>query len=120
MNTIAHSIVRFFAVGAIGGFAVTAAQAANVDAEAAKYVARANGCFQCHAIDMDKDGPAYQKVAAKFRNDPDGEKRIIFHLTSGEKAKFPDGHEEEHKIIRTIPKNDFEQISNLVKWILSQ
>ena len=43
-------------------------------------------------------------------------KRLITHITSGEKAKFPDGHEEEHKIIKVT---DVAVQTNLVEWILS-
>ena len=39
------------------------------------------------------------------------------HLTPGEMAKFPDGHEEEHKIIKAKDPAD---IKNLADWILSQ
>ncbi|MDE1982384.1 MAG: c-type cytochrome [Betaproteobacteria bacterium] len=91
-----------------------------VDAEAAKGLARQNNCFKCHAVDKDKDGPSYKKVAEKFRGKANAESRLIEHITSGEKAKFPDGHEEEHKIIKTSPPKDMDQIRNLVQWILAQ
>jgi cytochrome c len=91
-----------------------------VDADAAKALARQNNCFKCHAIDKDKDGPAYKKVAEKYKGKADAEEKLIHHVTSGEKAKFPDGHEEEHKIVKTSPPNDKEQIKNLVQWVLSQ
>ncbi len=89
-----------------------------VDAEAAKTLARQNGCFKCHAVDKKKDGPTYKEVADKYRGKPiaKSEERLITHITTGEKAKFPDGHEEDHKIIKT---KDMEQIKNLVNWILS-
>ena len=89
---------------------------AAVDADAAKALARENSCFKCHGTDKDKDGPAYTKVAAKYRGKADAEAKLIHHLTSGEKAKFPDGHEEDHKIIKT---KDTAEIKNLVDWILS-
>ena len=95
-------------------------QAQTVDAEAAKALARQNNCFKCHSVEKDKDGPAYKKVAEKFKGKPDAESRLIEHVTSGEKAKFPDGHEEEHKIVKTSPPKDMAQIKNLVDWILSQ
>ena len=95
-------------------------QAQAVDAEAAKSLARQNNCFKCHSVEKDKDGPAYKKVAEKFKGKPDAEARLITHVTSGEKAKFPDGHEEEHKIVKTSPPKDMAQIKNLVDWILSQ
>jgi cytochrome c len=87
-----------------------------VDAEAAQTLARQNGCFKCHALDKKKDGPTYREVAAKYRGKAEAEKRLITHITSGEKAKFPDGHEEDHKIIKT---KDPAQIKNLIDWILS-
>lgn len=91
-----------------------------VDAEAAKTLARENGCFRCHAVDKEKEGPAYSKVAAKYRTNgksaAENEQRLITHITSGEMARFPDGHEEEHKIIKT---QDAAQIKNLIDWILS-
>ena len=95
-----------------------AAQA--VDVDAAKALAKQNNCFKCHAIDKEKDGPAYKKVAEKYKGKATAEARLIEHITSGEKAKFPDGHEEEHKIVKTSPPKDMEQVKNLVQWILSQ
>ncbi|MBI2749104.1 MAG: c-type cytochrome [Burkholderiales bacterium] len=93
---------------------------AAVDVEAAKALARQNKCLNCHAVDKDKDGPAYKKVAEKYKGKANAETRLIEHITSGEKAKFPDGHEEEHKIVKTSPAKDMDQIKNLVGWILSQ
>jgi cytochrome c len=96
----------------------TSASAA--DEEAAKALARQNNCFKCHSVSKDKDGPAYKKVAEKMKGKADAESRLIQHITSGEKAKFPDGHEEDHKIIKTDPPKDMAQIKNLVQWILAQ
>lgn len=90
---------------------------AAVDVDAAKQLARENSCFKCHGTDKDKDGPAYTKVAAKYRGNPNAEAKLIHHITSGEKAKFPDGHEEDHKNIKG--KASPEEIKNLVDWILS-
>lgn len=89
-----------------------------VDADAALTLARQNGCLKCHAVDKHKDGPAYRDIAAKYKDKDHAEtmKRLITHITSGEKAKFPDGHEEEHKIIKV---KDVAQQTNLIEWILS-
>ena len=105
---------------ASAAFILLSPSAQAVDADAAKALARQNNCFKCHSVDKEKDGPTYKKVAEKYRGKPDAEKRLIEHITSGEKAKFPDGHEEEHKIIKTSPPKDMEQIKNLVQWILAQ
>lgn len=106
---------------AAGAIALTfSSRAFAIDAEAAKALAKQNNCFKCHAIEKEKDGPAYKKVAEKYKNKANAEARLIEHITSGEKAKFPDGHEEEHKIVKTSPPKDMEQIRNLVQWILAQ
>lgn len=92
------------------------------DAEAAITLARQNGCFKCHNYEKakqaakPKDGRPWYEVAEKYRGKADAEQTLIHHITSGEKAKFPDGHEEEHKIIKT---KDPVQLKNLVDWILS-
>jgi len=91
-----------------------------VDEEAAKALAKQNNCLKCHAIEKEKDGPAYKAVATKYKGKANAEARLIEHITSGEKAKFPDGHEEEHKVVKTSPPKDAAQIKNLVQWILAQ
>ena len=114
-NTLAVSLA-----GAVLALASTSAAAAGVDVDAAKALARQNKCLNCHSIDKEGDGPAYKKVAEKYKGKGEAaEKRLIEHITSGEKAKFPDGHEEEHKIVKTTPAKDMDQIKNLVRWILS-
>ncbi|WP_217351275.1 c-type cytochrome [Azoarcus sp. DN11] len=77
--------------------------------------ARQNSCFKCHAIDKRKDGPPYREVAEKYRGRDDAQAALLHHLTSGHKVKFPDGHEESHKILKAPP----EDIDNLIGWILS-
>jgi cytochrome c len=106
------------AIGVVALLFYSAAGAA--DEAAARELARANNCFKCHAINKDKDGPSFHKVAEELKGKPDSQAKLIHHLTSGEKAKFPDGHEEDHKIIKTDPPNDMAQIKNLVDWILAQ
>ena len=93
-----------------------AGHAAAADEDAAKALARQNNCFKCHGVDKKKDGPAWRDVAAKYKGKADAEQRLITHITSGEKAKFPDGHEEDHKIVKA---QDPSEVKNLVDWILS-
>ena len=113
MNT-STKIKLWLAIATLG--AATLPVQAAVDAAAAESLARQNGCLKCHGIDKKKDGPAYRDVAAKYKGKAGAEERLITHITSGEKAKFPDGHEEDHKIIKTKDKGE---ITNLVQWILS-
>ena len=103
------------ALAAAGLLFATSARA--VDADAAQALARQNNCFKCHSVEKKKDGPAYKDVAAKYKGKADAQDRIVKHLTTGEMAKFPDGHEEEHKIIKAKDPAD---IKNLADWILSQ
>jgi cytochrome c len=100
---------------AVGAAAAPAAHA--IDVAAAEATARQNNCFKCHGVEKKKDGPSYQEVAAKFKGKPEAEARLTTHLTTGEKAKFPDGHEEEHKIVKV---KDPAELKNLVGWILSR
>lgn len=92
------------------------AQAAGIDADAAQKLAKKNDCFKCHSIDKTKKGPAYKKVALKYKGKADGEAALIKNITTGPKVKLEDGTEENHKIIDT---QDQGAIKNLVGWILS-
>jgi cytochrome c len=96
---------------------VSSAAFAGVDAGAAEALAKKSGCFKCHAIDKDKKGPSYKKVAEKLKGKPDGMDKCIKQITTGPKVKFPDGSEDDHKIIDT--KDDGE-LKNICGWILSQ
>ncbi|WP_395700025.1 c-type cytochrome [Aquabacterium sp.] len=109
---------RALAMGAIAAVtSVLALPSHAVDSAAAEALARQNNCFKCHGVDKKKDGPSYKEVAAKYKGKADAEARLTTHLTTGEKAKFPDGHEEEHKIIKV---KDPAELKNLIGWILSQ
>lgn len=111
VNTLVSVVATVFGLS-------LSASAFAVDADAALSLARQNGCLKCHSVDKHKDGPAYRDVAAKYKDKDHAEtvKKLIFHITSGEKAKFPDGHEEEHKIIKV---KDIEKQTNLIEWVLS-
>ena len=62
------------------GFAIPQSASA-VDADAARALARQNNCFKCHGIDKEKDGPAWKKVAEKYKDKTDAQARLIQHLT---------------------------------------
>jgi cytochrome c len=98
-------------------FFAASAQAADIDATAAKKMARANSCLRCHAVDKKKEGPSYQSVAYKYKGQADALDKLVQHVTSGEKVKLSDGHEENHKITKA---KDEAQVKNLIAWILAQ
>lgn len=105
---------------AIGALALSfSASAFAFDAVAAKAMARKNSCLRCHSVTKKKEGPSYQSVAYKYK-DKDKEEtvdKLIKHITSGEKVKLSDGHEENHKITKY---KDPAEVKNLIEWILAQ
>jgi cytochrome c len=92
------------------------AKASAVDAAAAQTLARQSACFNCHAIDKKKVGPAWKDVAAQYKGRPDAEAHMIDHLTKGPDVKFEDGHHEKHPMVKSKNQDD---IKNLADWILS-
>jgi cytochrome c len=94
----------------------TASAAQALDAEAAKALVKDNECTKCHAVDKEKKGPSYRKIAAKYKGKPDGEDKAIKSMTTGPKVKLEDGTQEDHKIIDT---KDAAAIRNVARWILS-
>jgi cytochrome c len=86
------------------------------DEAAAKALAKRNDCTKCHAIDKDKKGPAFKKVASKHAGKADAEEKLSKAITTSSKVKLSDGSEEEHKVIDT---KDPKEIKNLVQWILA-
>jgi cytochrome c len=115
MRRRTFTAIAAFATGGLLACAFTPTALA-ADEAAAKALARQSNCFKCHAVDKKKEGPAWNEVAAKYKGKPDAEARLIKHITTGEKAKFEDGHEEDHPIVKS--KNQ-DEIKNLVDWILS-
>jgi cytochrome c len=123
VTKVTHVSRSILTAAAVGATVLMLSQTAyGVDEEAAIALAKSNRCFTCHAIDKDKEdgGTSYKKVAAKYKDKPDAEEKLIKHLTTGPLVKFADDHEEEHKMIKTKPAKDMDQIKNLLQWILSQ
>ena len=102
---------------ALTAFAFSVPVTAAVDADAAVKLTKDSGCTKCHAVDKDKKGPAYQKVAAKYKGKADGEAKVTDMVTKSPKVKMSDGSEEEHKAVGT---KDAGQVKNLAQWILAQ
>ena len=115
MNDSAYSVVICIASAAtllLGGSSVAGA----ADEVAARNLARQSNCFKCHSVEKKKDGPAWKDVGIKYQGKTDAEAILTKHITSGEKVKFEDGHEEDHTIVKS---KDPKEIKNLVEWILS-
>lgn len=93
-----------------------AAFAADVDAAAAEALARKSGCLKCHSTTRDKDGPAYSKIAAKYKGQADAQQKLVAFLSTPSKIKV-DGKEDTHKALDTKSEAD---VSNVVGWILTR
>lgn len=91
------------------------AQAAAVDAVAAKALFKGNDCTNCHAPEKTKKGPSLKKIAQKYAGKADGEAKVMNNMVAALKVKLEDGTEEDHKVIDT---KDKAQMKNLAQWIL--
>ena len=118
MKTLLKSgrVAPLGAVALLAGMFLAPPDAAALDIIAAQTLARQSGCLQCHKVYQKKVGPAWKDVAAKYRADADAERRLYLHLTTGRKARFDDGHEKAHPVVKT---SDPARINNLVDWILA-
>ena len=76
MKAIA-SLTATLASGAAALMLGVAMPAHAVDAEAAQALIKKNECSKCHAVDKEKKGPSWKKVAAKYKGKPDGEEKAI-------------------------------------------
>jgi cytochrome c len=105
-------LISIIAVMFSGG-AMLADAADDASAEA---LMKKSGCFKCHSVDKKKDAPSYKDVAAKYKGNPDAEKKLVTHLTTHPKVKV-DGKEETHDSLKTT--NEAE-VKNAVSWILAR
>lgn len=105
------------AAAAVMLMSIEAVAADAVDEEAALALARREDCLKCHAVDKKKDGPSYKSVAAKYKDKPDAEEKLIKHLTTGPVVKTAAGDEDEHRIPKT---KDEKELRNIIRWILSR
>ena len=96
---------------------LSAPASAALDEAAIEPYLKKQGCMKCHALEKEKKGPSYKKVAAKYKGKAEGESKAIKNMTEGQKVKLDDGTEEEHKVIETKDPADLKAIA---KWILNR
>ncbi len=75
-----------------------------------------NKCFNCHSVTREKDGPAYQSVAEKYKDRQDARHVLFEHLTKSPTIKVK-GKEEAHVSFKT---DDTAEINNVIDWILTR
>ncbi len=76
-------------------------------------LAKKYNCLACHAIDKKLVGPAYKDVAAKYRNDPKAEARLVDKVKKGGQGVWGQVPMPPNS---QVPDAD---VKTLVKWILS-
>jgi cytochrome c len=59
-----------------------------LDAAAAMELAKANGCYSCHANNEKVVGPAYASVAEKYKGDKDAVASLAQSIQNGSKGKW--------------------------------
>ena len=89
------------------------AAAAALPAYAQEELAKKHNCFACHAVDKKLVGPAYKDVAAKYRNDPKAEAKLVDKVKKGGQGVWGQVPMPPNA---TVPDAD---VHALVKWILS-
>jgi cytochrome c len=104
-------------VAAVALLGLGAGNVLALDDDGAKALLKKNQCTKCHAIDKDKKGPSYQKIAKDSKGKAESEARIVKSITSGVKVKLSDGSEEEHTRINV---KDPAELKSLAEWILKQ
>lgn len=90
---------------------------AQLDDDAAMAMLKKNDCTKCHSVTKTKKGPAYKKIAAKYRDKPDAMEKLYEQVTTGPEVELEDGTKEDHKIIET---KDRQEIDDLLRWILAR
>lgn len=108
------SLMRRAGVYLLFAIAVAAIPLPSNAADNVHQLARDNGCFNCHSVETDDIGPAWKRVAEKYRGDAAAEERLVNKVTRGGKGVW--GY---------LPMPSFaarlneEQIRSLVKYILA-
>ena len=91
-----------------GAFALLPfAAAGQADEAKATALMKKEGCVKCHSVSADKGGPSLKSIAAKYKGNAEGEKKVIEQMTKAEK----------HPHAKT---KDQAELQNLAKYILSR
>lgn len=62
--------------------------AAGIDVAAGAALAKASGCYSCHANGEKVVGPAFSEVAVKYKDDKDGAASLAQSIQYGSKGKW--------------------------------
>jgi cytochrome c len=93
-------------------WAVTSSLSA-ADAAASMELAKNSGCLSCHALDEKVVGPAYVKVAAKYKGNADAPDSLAQSVRNGSSGKWGRIAMPSHNSMSD------QEIKTLVRWVLS-
>lgn len=86
---------------------------ANADLSKAVELAKANGCYSCHAIDEKVVGPAFKSVANKYAGDKDAAAGLVQSIQNGSRGKWGRVPMPPHASMAA------EDLKTLAQWVLS-
>jgi cytochrome c len=84
-----------------------------LDAAAAVELAKANGCYSCHANQEKVVGPSYAAVAAKYKDDKDAVASLVQSIQNGSKGKWGRIPKPAH------PGMNAADIKTLAQWVMT-
>ena len=96
-----------------GGWQLLAARFLPANGKEMQELAAKYTCLTCHNPDTKVVGPAYRDVAAKYRNDPEAEQKLIAQMETGGTGKW--GQVPMLPFKGKVPPEDMKQ---LAQWIL--
>jgi cytochrome c551/c552 len=117
MEELTAYFAMHYGMSAPIGEATNAASAAAVVPRQAidpKALALRSGCLSCHNVDVKVVGPPYKDVAAQYRGNPDGPKKIARQITQGGVGKWG------QIPMPPFPKFSADEVDSLTQWILNQ
>ncbi len=96
-----------------GGWQLLAARFLPANGKEMQELATKYTCMTCHNPDTKVVGPAYRDVAAKYRNDPDAEQKLVAQMETGGTGKW--GQVPMLPFKGKVPPEDMKR---LAQWIL--
>ena len=105
--------IVFLLVIALAGTARAAQPVSEADATAALALAKDSGCLSCHSLKEKIVGPAYMKVADKYKDDSDAEDTLVHSIKYGSTGKWGRFAMPAH------PDLSDERMHFLARWVLS-
>ncbi len=92
---------------------IATAAHASQDLAAAAEIAKANGCYSCHAATEKIVGPAFSSVAEKYAGDKDAAASLVQSIQLGSKGKWGRAAMPSHSSLSA------QDLKLLAAWVLS-